>query len=197
MRELIRISEKVFLVVLAAITVSRLGPVVSQHPQVLLFLISELVGVVFILTQRKGDWACSPYATTIAFAGTAAALCVVPDGATVAPEWLSTVLTLVGGSIAFLGKLSLRRSFGLVAANRGVKTGGMYAFVRHPIYCGYVINHIGLLMVYLSAWNLAVLGFCWLMLWLRAVEEEKFLLQDPAYGTYAAQVRYRIVPGVI
>lgn len=197
MRELIRLSEKAFLLILAAIVVVRLGPAVPTHPQVLLFLISELVGVFFILTQRKGDWAVSPYATGIAFFGTAASLMVRPEGQTLAPEVVTTLLTFVGATIGLMGKLSLRRSFGLVAANRGVKTGGMYAFVRHPIYCGYVINHIGLLLVYASWWNLAVLGFAWTMLWLRAVEEERFLLQDPAYGAYAERVRFRILPGVI
>jgi hypothetical protein len=31
---------------------------------------------------------------------------------------------------------------------------------------------------------------------MRAVEEEKVLSLDPAYRTYAQQVRYRLVPGL-
>lgn len=197
MREAIRISEKIFLLILAATVIVRLGPVVHTHPQVLLFLISELVGVFFILTQRKGDWAISPYATGIAFFGTTAALLVKPEGQTLAPEAVTTALTFIGAAIALFGKLSLRRSFGLVAANRGVKTGGLYAFVRHPIYGGYVINHVGLLLLYASWWNVTVLGLAGIMLWLRAVEEEKFLLADPEYGAYAEKVRFRILPGIV
>lgn len=197
MRDFIRIAERLFLIVLAATVLVRLTPAVPTHPQVLMFLFSELIGVVFILTQRKGDWAVSPYATGISFVGTAAALMLMPEGKTLAPEALTTALVFGGGAIALFGKLSLRRSFGIVPANRGVKTGGMYAFVRHPIYCGYVINHIGMLLVYFSAWNIAVLGLAWVMLWLRAVEEERFLLQDPAYVAYAGQVRYRIFPGLV
>jgi protein-S-isoprenylcysteine O-methyltransferase Ste14 len=197
MRELIRVSEKIFLIILAATVIVRLAPAVPYHPQVLLFLFSELIGVFFILTQRKGDWAVSPYATGIAFFGTAAALLVRPEGTALAPEAVTVALTFTGAAIALFGKLSLRRSFGLVPANRGVKTGGLYAFVRHPIYCGYVINHVGLLLLYASWWNFAVLAFAWVMLWLRAVEEEKFLLTDPEYSAYAERVRYRIVPGLI
>lgn len=197
MREVIRFAEKAFLIILAATVIVRLVPAIPTHPQVLMFLFSELIGVVFILTQRKGDWAVTPYATAISFVGTAAALLIVPEGRMLAPEAVTTTLVFGGAAIALFGKLSLRRSFGLVPANRGVKTGGMYAFVRHPIYCGYVINHVGMLLLYFSAWNVAVLGLAWVMLWLRAVEEERFLLQDPAYVAYAGQVRYRIFPGIV
>lgn len=197
MSNLIRYSEKLFLVLLSVWTLARLGPAVPDHPPVLLFLISELVAVVFILTQRKGDWATSAYATTIAFIGTAAPLFVLAQGVPLAPEPVALLLTFLGGAIALFGKLSLRRSFGLVAANRGVKTGGLYAFVRHPIYCGYIINHCGLLLVYASAWNVAVIALAWTMLWLRAREEERFLLTDPAYADYAGKVRFRLVPGLL
>lgn len=197
MRDLIRYSEKFFLAILAATVIVRLGPSVPEHPQLAVFLASELVGVFFILTQRKGDWATSAYATGIAFIGTCAPLLVVPTGATLASEAVTSTLIFMGAVIAFVGKLSLRRSFGLVAANRGVKTGGLYAFVRHPIYCGYMVNHVGLLLVYASAWNIAVIGVAWMMFWLRAREEERFLLQDPEYGAYAAKVRYRLLPGLL
>ncbi len=197
MRDVIRIFEKIFLIILAAIVIMRLAPAVPEHPQLLLFLVSELAGVVFILTQRKGDWAVSPYVTAIAFVGTAAPLCAIPVGQMLVPEFITTFLTLVGASIALMGKFSLRRSFGLVAANRGVKTGGLYALVRHPIYCGYVINHIGLLLLYASPWNALIFSVAWLAFWLRAIEEERFLLADPAYRDYASRVRYRIIPGII
>lgn len=197
MRELIRIFEKIFLLTLAAIVIMRMAPAVPRHPQLMLFLASELVGLLFILTQRKGDWTASPRAAAIAFLGTAAPLCAVPSGQLLVPELVTTVFTLLGAGIALLGKLSLRRSFGLIAANRGVKTGGMYAFVRHPIYCGYIINHIGVLLLYASPWNALVFATAWLAFWLRAGEEERFLLADPAYGDYAARVRYRLLPGII
>ncbi len=34
-------------------------------------------------------------------------------------------------------KVLLGLSFGVVAANRGVKIGGPYSFIRHPMYAGY------------------------------------------------------------
>jgi protein-S-isoprenylcysteine O-methyltransferase Ste14 len=53
------------------------------------------------------------------------------------------------------------------------------------------------LLLYASPWNALVLSMAWLALWLRAGEEERFLLADPAYAEYAARVRYRLVPGLI
>ena len=55
--------------------------------------------------------------------------------------------TLVGDgqpSSAMAAKFSLARSFGLAPANRGVKSRGAYAFLRHPMYLGYVVEWIGL-----------------------------------------------------
>ncbi len=197
MADFIRLAERVTLVVLAGMVIWRLIPVLGPHPHVLLLLASELSAVVFLLIQRKGTWATSFYTTFIAFAGTAAALCVVPGGITLAPDYVTAPLIWVGTAIALAAKLSLRRSFGLVPANRGVKVSGAYRFVRHPMYTGYVLNHIGFLLLFFSAWNLVVYATCWVLLYLRAIEEERFLLQDPEYVDYARTVKARIVPGLI
>ena len=94
-----------------------------------------------------------------------------------APDWITAPLIWTGTAIALAAKLSLRRSFGLVPANRGVKKSGAYRFVRHPMYTGYVLNHIGFLMLFFSVWNLVIYATCWVLLYLRAIEEERFLLQ--------------------
>lgn len=197
MANFVRFAERLFYLLVAGIAITRFIPVIPHRPEVLIYLANELAGVVFILIQRKGTWAYRPYPTAIAFIGTACALAVVPRSMTLIPEWLSLALMIVGSVISLTGKLSLRRSFGLIAANRGVKTTGLYRFVRHPIYCGYMISHVGFALAFLSAWNVAVYAVAWTMFYLRAREEEKFLLQDPAYVDYVERVRFRLVPGVI
>ncbi|HKR91601.1 isoprenylcysteine carboxylmethyltransferase family protein, partial [Novosphingobium sp.] len=124
-------------------------------------------------------------------------LLILPVGKQILPDAISTTLVTGGVALSILAKLSLRRSFGLVAANRGVKRSGLYRFVRHPMYSGYLINHLGILLLFLSVWNVAVIALCWILLWMRAGEEEKVLLQDPAYRSYASAVRSRLIPGVI
>lgn len=197
MADLIRLLERIALILMSGSVIWRLWPVLSFHPQVMLLLLSELSAVFFLLIQRKGSWATSFYTTAIAFGGTAASLAVMPGGIALAPDFVTAPLITVGTAIALAAKLSLRRSFGLVPANRGVKISGAYRFVRHPMYTGYVLNHIGFLMLFFSAWNLAVYLTCWILLYLRVIEEERFLLKDPQYVDYANSVKSRVIPGLI
>jgi len=194
--EFIRWGERLFLIALAAGVIVRLLPQIAQHPFLLLFLISELVGVAMILLQRRGEWSVRLYPLAIAFIGTGAGLLVVPQGVKLAPEALSTVLILGGGVVSLAAKLFLGRSFGLVAANRGVKHRGVYRVVRHPMYLGYMLNQAGFLLMFCSPWNIAVYATAWTAFWLRAQEEEKFLRRDPLYRDYAEKVRYRLIPGI-
>ena len=46
--------------------------------------------------------------------------------------------------------LSLNRSFGLLPAHRGVKSDGLYRWVRHPLYSAYLLAHVGYLASNLS-----------------------------------------------
>ena len=93
-------------------------------------------------------------------------------------------------------KVALGVSFGLVAANRGVRVSGPYRFVRHPMYAGYVITHVGLCSAMPSAIN-ALLYVCALSLQIvRIKREERVLMQDQQYRDFSARVRYRLLPGV-
>src|SRR4051812_6938894 len=121
MADLIRLAERIALILMSAYVVWRWLPQFGPHPQVILLLASELFAVFFLLIQRKGSWATSAYTTAIAFGGTAASLCVAPGGTTLAPDFITAPLITLGTAIALAAKLSLRRSFGLVPANRGVK----------------------------------------------------------------------------
>ena len=49
----------------------------------------------------------------------------------------------IGLVLVVVGKMALGRSFGIVPANRGVVVRGPYTLVRHPIYTGYLITHVG------------------------------------------------------
>lgn len=195
--DLIRLCERAFLILLSALAIVRIGPVVSDHPQLALFLFSEIVGVILLLLQRRGDWTVKAYPIVVAMIGTGVALCVVPEGRAFISNAASLTLIMTGATFALGAKLFLGRSFGVIPANRGVKSMGVYRIVRHPMYLGYMIHHVGFLLIYFSWWNLAVYAVAWLTLYLRTVEEEKFLRQDEAYRQYAAKVRYKLVPGLV
>ena len=53
------------------------------------------------------------------------------------------LISAVGLIVVIVGKMSLGRSFGLMPANRGIVSTGLYRVVRHPIYLGYLITHVG------------------------------------------------------
>lgn len=197
MDKLVVYVERLFLILLSTGVVARLWPQLPEHPEYALFLFSELLGVFLILTQRRGSWTTEAFPILIALIGTCAALLVMPQGTALMPPAISTTLFFVGGFIALLAKLSLGRSFGIVPANRGVKRGGIYRFVRHPMYFGYMINQLGFLFAFFSMWNVTIYAIAWYCLWLRAREEEKFLLRDEAYAAYASDVRFRLVPGIL
>lgn len=109
-------------------------------------------------------------------------------------ESLWMALQLAGVVVAVLSLLSLGRSFGLVAAHRGIKTGGAYRVVRHPVYAGYLLGHLGYVLENLSLRNLGVLVVVWACQLLRMRQEERFLALDPAYVAYRARVRWRLIP---
>jgi protein-S-isoprenylcysteine O-methyltransferase Ste14 len=112
------------------------------------------------------------------------------------PQSLTVAASAVGLAIVIAGKLTLGRSFGLMPANRGVVSSGVYRFVRHPIYLGYLITHVAFLLATPSAWNIAALFAADTALLARAVCEEKTLSRDERYRTYQQTVRWRVCPGV-
>ena len=140
------------------------------------------------ISMRVDDW-------LVAVVGTSAALLIEPAHPAI-DATIGLTLMFIGMGVSIAAKLVLRRSFGLVAANRGVKKGGLYGLVRHPMYIGYMITHVGTLLVLPSLWNLAVYAVAWTGLVLRIRAEERVLMQDADYAAYAKRVPYRLVPGV-
>jgi protein-S-isoprenylcysteine O-methyltransferase Ste14 len=110
-----------------------------------------------------------------------------------APIYSIMITALLAGIAAIV---TLGFSFGIVPANRGIKTNGLYRFVRHPIYSFYLIFDLGLICISFSLRNMAVfLGFA-IACYLRASYEEKLLRLDPAYRDYAGKTPYMFLPGI-
>ncbi len=62
------------------------------------------------------------------------------------PEWLAAPLQIAGIVIQVSAKLSLRRSFDILPANRCVVVRGPYRLIHHPMYFGYLVGDIGFLL---------------------------------------------------
>lgn len=113
------------------------------------------------------------------------------------PEWAGVVLQLCGTLWQFSSKLVLGRSFGLLPAQRGLVTRGPYRVVRHPIYLGYLVGHIGFLLANASWQNFAVLVLLYAAQVLRMQREEAVLARtSEEYRGYQQRVRWRLLPFV-
>jgi protein-S-isoprenylcysteine O-methyltransferase Ste14 len=105
-------------------------------------------------------------------------------------------LQLLGVAIVVASLLTLGRSFGFAAADRGVVIRGPYAVVRHPMYASYLLLQSGYLLQSLSIRNGVVLLFGSLCNAGRALAEERLLASNRVYGAYRRRVRWRMIPGV-
>jgi len=104
---------------------------------------------------------------------------------------------LAGLAIMVASLLVLNRSFGILAANRGITTRGLYALVRHPLYTGEMVFFISFLTANWSFQNAYLVSALILIQVVRSFQEETLLLQDQHYAKYRAVVAYRFIPRIL
>ena len=159
----------------------------------LLFCMAESAAAVFFVLRTTpvsvsasvGDW-------LLAIGATFAPFMFRPSDWGVLPA--AGVLLVVGSLLQLAGLLALNRSFGLVAAQREIKSGGVYGVVRHPLYASYLLSFSGYVLANTSLLNVAVFGLDMGLLVARMLREERYLARDPVYRAYMQTVKYRIVP---
>jgi protein-S-isoprenylcysteine O-methyltransferase Ste14 len=162
----------------------------------LVLVVSESLVVVFVLIRRSARIvSLNPMDWILAFVATAAPLCAEPETiAPLVPAAFCVTLTFAGLLLQIAAKLSLRRNFGIIAANRGITTGGPYNFVRHPMYLAYLLTGVGFLLANPTGRNLGVYAIAFSFQVARILAEERLLGEDAAYRVFASRVRYRVVP---
>lgn len=164
----------------------------------LLLVVSECLVVGFSLFSRipaRRDWTLFAFLSTVA--GTYYFVVVLLEpGMKLAPEAVGVGLQIMGLCWQIFAKASLRRSFGLLPANRGVVSSGVYRVMRHPMYFGYFVTDIGFLLVNFGMQNLIVYLVQFALQAARIVREERLLSDDAQYREYKERVRYRVIPGL-
>lgn len=160
---------------------------------------SEITTIVISLISRRPpgrDWEPLTVVATV-YAGSLFALLIsVEPGIRLLDERLCAALQIAGIVWAIIAKLALGRSFGWLPADRGIVDNGPYRIVRHPIYLGYLISHIGFLAANLNVQNLLAYTSLYVAQFYRIHREEKLLMRNEAYRNYAGRVRYRLIYGV-
>jgi protein-S-isoprenylcysteine O-methyltransferase Ste14 len=195
------LAAKATIVALFSLMAARLAAdfMRTGHVTGLLLVASEALVVVLTLFRRTAGIVDRSLRARLLTVFSMLGPPLVKPGAGIAPmasDAFTVLISAVGLLIVIVGKVSLGRSFGLTPANRGVVSTGVYRFVRHPIYLGYLITHVGFVIANPLGWNLAILVAADLALILRARAEENTLARDAAYRRYMQRVRFRLLPGI-
>lgn len=113
------------------------------------------------------------------------------------PEWQTAaamaglLVSLLGYLVAIWALIHLGRSFAMLVAVRTVVSSGPYAYVRHPIYSGYVLELGGLLLASCSPGMLLFgVGFAGILVCRARIEEEALCAADAGYRETLARTGF-------
>lgn len=188
------LTDILFVAVMALFVYGHLQDFLAGNMISVLFVLLQVTVIIFTLLHRPSRSAPAPWQNILlAWGGTLLPLAM--RSTTSSPNVIGSLLVLIGVLLATGAVLSLGRSFGIEAANRGIQTHGLYRFVRHPIYAAYLPLIGGYLLAYPSVWNALLVG-CWLVCQVARIQREEAVLgQDEQYQAYAEHVRWRLIPG--
>jgi protein-S-isoprenylcysteine O-methyltransferase Ste14 len=157
----------------------------------------ELLVVVLFIVRRAPKASSRLHVDWLVTIGAFAVLAARPISGDPTPaSWVFEGVQVVGLAGALWSLVALGRSFGLVPANRGLRTGGPYGLVRHPLYAFYLVSWTGYLLENPAVRNILVFSAALVCQFLRMHREEVFLRQDTAYQAYCSAVQYRLVPRI-
>jgi protein-S-isoprenylcysteine O-methyltransferase Ste14 len=171
----------------------------THHPTGLGASLLELTAAVFFLIRRPARVTSSSLlawgaTAVVTFGMLAARPGDVDPVAGLGVLWAT--FQLAGWGLAVICISTLGRSFGLVAANRGIVTSGPYRFVRHPVYSCYLLTQAGYVLENPTTRNFVVILATVLFQLVRIHTEEECLRQDPEYVAYRSRVQWRLIPRV-
>ena len=109
-------------------------------------------------------------------------------------QLLADFLMLFGAAGSALALSRLGRSFAIMPEARVLVTGGVYGYIRHPLYAAEMLTLAGIVIQYAQPWaTLIGIGVLLLQI-LRSIYEERVLAEAfPDYAAYQART-WRFVP---
>jgi protein-S-isoprenylcysteine O-methyltransferase Ste14 len=161
-----------------------------------LLVVNSLFVAMYVARRDATSISSSPWLWVLAFAGTCVPLLMRPTAPT-SSALAGNILQVAGLCAVAASMLSLRRSFGIVPAHRGIRTQGLYNFVRHPLYASELLAILGFVIANPNWLNIGIWICDCMLQFTRACAEERFLSVDPVYSQYRARVKSRLIPLVI
>lgn len=174
----------------------------TGSPTTLLFIVFESLIILLALTRRMPREVSFRHLDWIAAGiGTYLPLMMISKRFEFPGDVVVLGLQLFGILVSFIGMCSLNRSYGTVPANRGVRSSGLYRWVRHPIYAGYFLSLTCFVIQNVPdettrLWNPLLLVITLAAMVFRIRFEEALLMKDPEYAALAQKTRYRLIPGI-
>jgi protein-S-isoprenylcysteine O-methyltransferase Ste14 len=148
-----------------------------QQTQLIFFLLLVLrdFAAGYFFFRRKPAYSKGSRTLTI-LAYASSVMPLLYFGSTVSSKALflvSDLLAIVGFLIVVLATVELGTSIGISPANRGLVRSGIYLYIKHPMYLGYVVSEVGL--AFLNPLSVALLLISALLYALRAKSENRIL----------------------
>ena len=169
-----------------------------ENPRLSVFLIvvTETIVAIFLVIRRDPDETHHCWQTWFtSICGTLAPLLLRPVEAS--EDMLAgEILQIIGFILQIGALLALNRSIGILPAHRGIKSAGLYRWVRHPLYTAYVITFLGYLINNQSWSNLAIVVAGTAFIVMRIHYEEALLFKYAEYARYASKMRWRLIPSI-
>ncbi len=112
------------------------------------------------------------------------------------------IFFVLTGSAGFTWAMLSNRNFSTmvrIQIDRGhsVATGGPYKFLRHPGYACYIVSQLATPLLFGSLWaQIPSLGVVVCFVVRTHLEDTTLMNELQGYQDYAAEVRYRLIPGV-
>ena len=199
-RHLSRLTNGIGFVVFAvwaALTLSKMPAVgIMLAPT---FLMELAVAISFLIRDEPKAVTKSLRARISAYGGSFFAIAFLQIAQRSHPEWFVASVTPFTpvAVIMWLGGMlwtayaiwHLRYAFSIEPAARRLVTSGPYAFARHPVYTGYVVQYLGMLITFPSlAFGLALLVWAAAMVDRMYLEEAVLRAAFPEYADYKRRV---------
>lgn len=138
----------------------------------LLLVLRDFAAGYFFLKRKAAQSKGPPFLKALAYISSAMPLLYF--GPTVSSKVLflvSDLSAIIGFLIVAFATIELGTSMGISPANRGFVHTGIYRYIKHPMYLGYVISEIGL--VILNPLNIVLFSISLSLYLLRTKSENK------------------------
>lgn len=140
----------------------------------LLLVLRDFAAGYFFLKRNEAKEKAALLPSILAYVSSAIPLLYFgPIGASKATVLGTDLLSIAGFLMVAFATLELGTSIGIAPANRGFVRSGIYRRIKHPMYMGYVISELGLLL--LNPLNAVLVAISVSLYVFRAKSENKIL----------------------